>query len=213
MRNLQMNEQSAVILPQMIEPESRTQMFKLDLLSVDGKKNFDISKIKEYYKTLIFVSLFADILIQGTTSTGSFALGTIKNSLSGAYAERLISSIAEVLQNDLIKMTYQINGWDESRMGRFDFDGIEPADLETFSKAVQRMGATGYLPKNLEVVNAVLDSLGIDQLPEDTVIEDVLPESTTRSGDGMSSGSGGLNGTANSAATNDTSSLNMDNTA
>ena len=197
----------------MIEPESRTQMFKLDLLSVDGKKNFDISKIKEYYKILIFVSLFADILIQGTTSTGSFALGAIKNSLSGAYAERLISSIAEVLQNDLIKMTYQINGWDESRMGRFDFDGIEPADLETFSKAVQRMGATGYLPKNLEVVNAVLDSLGIDQLPEDTVIEDVLPESTTRSGDGMSSGSGGLNGTANSAASNDTSSLNMDNVA
>lgn len=213
MRNLQMNEQSAVILPQMIEPESRTQMFKLDLLSVDGKKNFDISKIKEYYKTLIFVSLFADILIQGTTSTGSFALGTIKNSLSGAYAERLISSIAEVLQNDLIKMTYQINGWDESRMGRFDFDGIEPADLETFSKAVQRMGATGYLPKNLEVVNAVLDSLGIDQLPQDTAIEDVLPEATTRSGDGMSSETGGLNGTANSAATNDTSSMNSENAA
>ena len=213
MRNLQMNEQSAVILPQMIEPESRTQMFKLDLLSVDGKKNFDISKIKEYYKTLIFVSLFADILIQGTTSTGSFALGTIKNSLSGAYAERLISSIAEVLQNDLIKMTYQLNGWDESRMGRFDFDGIEPADLETFSKAVQRMGATGYLPKNLEVVNAVLDSLGIDQLPPDTVIEDVLPDATTRSGDGLSSETGGLNGTANSAATNDTSSMNSENAA
>ena len=213
MRNLQMNEQSAVILPQVIDPESKQPMFKLDLLSVDGKKNFDISKIKEYYKTLIFVSLFADILIQGTTSTGSFALGTIKNSLSGAYAERLISSIAEVLQNDLIKMTYQINGWDESRMGRFDFDGIEPADLETFSKAVQRMGATGYLPKNLEVVNAVLDSLGIDQLPQDTAIEDVLPEATTRSGDGLASESGGLNGTANSAASNDTSSLNMDNTA
>lgn len=213
MRNLQMNEQSAVILPQIVDPDTRTQMFKLDLLSVDGKKNFDISKIKEYYKTLIFVSLFADILIQGTTSTGSFALGTIKNSLSGAYAERLISSIAEVLQNDLIKMTYQLNGWDESRMGRFDFDGIEPADLETFSKAVQRMGATGYLPKNLEVVNAVLDSLGIDQLPEDTVIGDVLPEATTRSGDGLSSESGGLNGTANSAASNDTSSMNMENAA
>ena len=88
-----------------------------------------------------------------------------------------------------------------------------PADLVTFSKAVQRMGATGYLPKNLEVVNAVLDSLGIDQLPEDTVIEDVLPDATTRSGDGLSSETGGLNGTANSAATNDTSSMNSENAA
>ena len=213
MRNLQMNEQSAVILPQVIDPESKQPMFKLDLLSVDGKKNFDISKIKEYYKNLIFTSLFADVLQMGQSSTGSFALGSIKNSLSGAYAERLIANIAEVLQNDLIRQTYELNNWSTERMGTFDYDGIEPADLETFSKAVQRMGATGYLPKNLEVVNAVLDSLGIDQLPEDTVIEDVLPDATTRSGDGMSSESGGLNGTANSAASNDTSSLNMDNTA
>ena len=213
MRNLQMNEQSAVILPQVIDPESKQPMFKLDLLSVDGKKNFDISKIKEYYKTLIFVSLFADILIQGTTTTGSFALGTIKNSLSGAYAERLIANIAEVLQNDLIKMTYQLNSWDESRMGKFDYDGLEPADLETFSKAVQRMGATGYLPKNLDVINAVLTNLGIDPLPEDADLDELLPDSTTRSGDGLSSETGGLNGTANSAATNDTSSMNSENAA
>ena len=209
MRNLQMNEQSAVILPQVIDPESRTPMFKLDLLSVDGKKNFDISKIKEYYKTLIFVSLFADILIQGTTSTGSFALGTIKNSLSGAYAERLISSIAEVLQNDLIKMTYQLNGWDESRMGKFDFDGIEPADLDTFSSAIMRMGASGYVPKTLEVINAVLSNLGIDALPEDTVLEDILPESKSRSGDGAAAGTG--NGTSSSVASQDNSIANMSN--
>ena len=209
MRNLQMNEQSAVILPQVIDSESRTPMFKLDLLSVDGKKNFDISKIKEYYKTLIFVSLFADILIQGTTSTGSFALGTIKNSLSGAYAERLISSIAEVLQNDLIKMTYQLNGWDESRMGKFDFDGIEPADLDTFSSAIMRMGASGYVPKTLEVINAVLSNLGIDALPEDTVLEDILPESKSRSGDGAAAGSG--NGTSSSVASQDNSIANMSN--
>ena len=209
MRNLQMNEQSAVILPQVIDPESKQPMFKLDLLSVDGKKNFDISKIKEYYKTLIFVSLFADILIQGTTSTGSFALGTIKNSLSGAYAERLISSIAEVLQNDLIKMTYQLNGWDESRMGKFDFDGIEPADLDTFSSAIMRMGASGYVPKTLEVINAVLSNLGIDALPEDTVLEDILPESKSRSGDGAAAGTG--NGTSSSVASQDNSIANMSN--
>lgn len=209
MRNLQMNEQSAVILPQVIDPESKQPMFKLDLLSVDGKKNFDISKIKEYYKTLIFVSLFADILIQGTTSTGSFALGTIKNSLSGAYAERLIANIAEVLQNDLIKMTYQLNGWDESRLGSFDYDGLEPADLDTFSSAIMRMGASGYVPYTLDVINAVLGNLGIDPLPEGTVLEDILPESKSRSGDGAAAGSG--NGTSNSVASTDNSIANMSN--
>lgn len=209
MRNLQMNEQSAVILPQVIDPESKQPMFKLDLLSVDGKKNFDISKIKEYYKNLIFTSLFADVLQMGQSSTGSFALGSIKNSLSGAYAERLIANIAEVLQNDLIKQTYIINGWNESRIGKFDFDGIEPADLDTFSSAIMRMGASGYVPKTLEVINAVLSNLGIDALPEDTVLEDILPESKSRSGDGAAAGTG--NGTSNSVASQDNSIANMSN--
>ena len=210
MRNLQMNEQSAVILPQVIDPESKQPMFKLDLLSVDGKKNFDISKIKEYYKNLIFTSLFADVLQMGQSSTGSFALGSIKNSLSGAYAERLIANIAEVLQNDLIKQTYILNGWNESRIGKFDFDGIEPADLDTFSSAIMRMGASGYVPKTLEVINAVLSNLGIDALPEDTVLEDILPESKSRSGDGAAAGTG--NGTSNSVASQDNSIANMSNT-
>ena len=209
MRNLQMNEQSAVILPQVIDSESRTPMFKLDLLSVDGKKNFDISKIKEYYKNLIFTSLFADVLQMGQTATGSFALGSIKNSLSGAYAERLIANIAEVLQNDLIKQTYILNGWNESRIGTFDYDGIEPADLDTFSSAVMRMGASGYVPKTLEVINAVLSNLGIDALPEDTVLEDILPESKSRSGDGAAAGTG--NGTSSSVASQDNSIANMSN--
>lgn len=209
MRNLQMNEQSAVILPQVIDPESKQPMFKLDLLSVDGKKNFDISKIKEYYKNLIFTSLFADVLQMGQSSTGSFALGAIKNSLSGAYAERLIANIAEVLQNDLIKQTYILNGWNESRIGKFDFDGIEPADLDTFSSAIMRMGASGYVPKTLEVINAVLSNLGIDALPEDTVLEDILPESKSRSGDGAAAGTG--NGTSSSVASQDNSIANMSN--
>lgn len=209
MRNLQMNEQSAVILPQVIDPESKQPMFKLDLLSVDGKKNFDISKIKEYYKNLIFTSLFADVLQMGQSSTGSFALGSIKNSLSGAYAERLIANIAEVLQNDLIKQTYILNGWNESRIGKFDFDGIEPADLDTFSSAIMRMGASGYVPKTLEVINAVLSNLGIDALPEDTVLEDILPESKSRSGDGAAAGTG--NGTSSSVASQDNSIANMSN--
>ncbi len=209
MRNLQMNEQSAVILPQVIDPESKQPMFKLDLLSVDGKKNFDISKIKEYYKNLIFTSLFADVLQMGQSSTGSFALGSIKNSLSGAYAGRLIANIAEVLQNDLIKQTYILNGWNESRIGKFDFDGIEPADLDTFSSAIMRMGASGYVPKTLEVINAVLSNLGIDALPEDTVLEDILPESKSRSGDGAAAGTG--NGTSSSVASQDNSIANMSN--
>ena len=210
MRNLQVGEQMAVILPAVFDEQGKP-MYSLQLLSSDGKKNFDLNKIKDYYKNLIFTSLFSDVLQMGQSATGSFALGAIKNSLSGAYAERLIANIAEVIQNDLIRQTYELNNWSTERMGTFDYDGIEPADLETFSKAVQRMGATGYLPKTLDVINTVLINLGIDPLPEDADLDEILPDSTTRSGDGMEKGSG--NGTSDSVAGEDNSSMNMENNA
>lgn len=211
MRNLQMNEQSAVILPQVIDPESRTPMFKLDLLSVDGKKNFDISKIKEYYKNLIFTSLFSDVLTLGQSSTGSFALGSIKNSLSGAYAERLISNIAEVIQNDLIRQTYEINSWPTDRMGKLDFDNLDNTDIESLSKYLQRVASVGLLEKDRAVLNAVRQGIGIDPLPEDLPPQqDLLTPETSRSGDGMVTPG---EGTATNVSGQDTTSNNLENAA
>ena len=211
MRNLQMNEQSAVILPQVIDAESRTPMFKLDLLSVDGKKNFDISKIKEYYRGLIFISLFADILLQGVTNTGSFALGSIKNSLSGAYAERLISNIAEVIQNDLIRQTYEINSWPTDRMGKLDFDNLDNTDVESLSKYLQRVASVGLLEKDRAVLNAVRQGIGIDPLPEDLEPQlDLITPETSRASDGLATP---FEGTRTSDGGQNDNDGNLDNAA
>ena len=211
MRNLQMNEQSAVILPQVIDEGSKQPMFKLDLLSVDGKKNFDISKIKEYYKNLIFTSLFSDVLTLGQSSTGSFALGSIKNSLSGAYAERLISNIAEVIQNDLIRQTYELNSWPTERMGKLDFDNLDNTDVESLSKYLQRVASVGLLEKDRAVLNAVRQGIGIDPLPEDLEPQlDLITPETSRASDGLATP---FEGTRTSDGGQNDNDGNLDNAA
>lgn len=215
MRNIQMNSQSAMILPNAIDPETKQPLFKLDLLSLDGKKGFDITKIKEYYKNLILTSLFADVLVMGQTATGSFALGSIKNSLSGGYAKSMIQSIVDVLNNELILQTYVMNGWNPARAGRLDVDSVDDTDLETLSKAFQRLGATGFLPKTADVINRGLEALGVDRLDPNISQEELdsmLSEKTTRSGDGMQEGLNSGTGSATGAAGN-SSDLNSDNTA
>jgi hypothetical protein len=184
-RNLQVGEQMGIILPSLYDEQGKP-LYKIELLSSDGKKNFDLNKIKEYYKNLIFTSLFSDVLTLGQSSTGSFALGSIKNSLAGAYAERLIANIAEVLQTDLIKQTYEINSWDTARIGKFDYDGIEPADLETLGKFLQRVASTSLIEKDREVLNFVRETLGIDPRPEDEEPrKEYLSENTSRASDGL----------------------------
>lgn len=212
MRNLQMNQQSAMILPQVFDPDTKQPLFKLELLSLDGKKGIDTSKVKEYYKTMIMTALFADVLIMGQTSTGSFALGEVKNSLTGNAAEVLLKGVATTLNNDLAKQTYELNGWDTSRMGSFDYEDLDAADLETFSKAIQRFGATGYLPKTHDVINKVLGSIGVDNIPDSTDLDKILPEQTTKSGEGMKEGMNSGTGSANGSSGN-SSDLNSDNTA
>lgn len=209
MANLQINQQSAMILPQAFDPETKQALFKMDLLSVSGQKGFDTTKIKEYYKNLILTSLFADILIMGQSSTGSFALGQIKNSLTGTAAESFISTIRDVINKDLIRQTYELNGWDASRACVIDYENIDSVDAETFSKAIQRIASVGFLTKDLDTINKIRNVLGTDELPEGTDFESLLSDITSRSGDGMSKGSG--NGTSDNVAGTDNSSNNADN--
>jgi hypothetical protein len=211
MRNLQLNQQSALILPQAHDPDTKQPLFELELLSLNGSKAMDTSKIKEYYKNLILTSLFADILVLGQSGNGSNALGQVKNSLSATAAESMLKKIRDVINEDLIKQTYELNGWDTSRMGHMDFDNLEIEDLESFSKAVQRFSSTSVLEIDRAVLNRVRESLGVDSLPDDEEPNaDYLPAMTSRSGDGFKTAG---EGTATSPSGADTSSGNLENAA
>lgn len=209
-RNLQQNQQSGVILPQAFDPETRQPLFSLELLSNQGSKNFDSDKIKDYYKKAILTTLFADILILGQGSSGSFALGVVKNSLTGAAAEAMLKNIADVLTNDLLVQTFTLNGWDTSRIGKFDFDNLDNTDIESTSKAYQRYASTGLLELDREVLNAVRVSVGVDPLPIDLAPQkDILTGNTSKSGAGFASPTGV--GTSTTLSGSDTSSNNLEN--
>jgi len=209
MRNLQMNQQSALILPQAYDQDTRQPLFSLELLSLNGNKAMDTTKIKEYYKNLILTSLFADLLVMGQNGGGSFALGQIKSSLSGNAAEAMLKRITQVINDELVRQTYELNGWDTSRMGYMDFDNIQTEDLESFSKAIQRYASTGIIEIDRPVLNRVRESVGIDALPEDEEPNsDAMPNNTSRSGDGFATAG---EGTATNPSGSDTSSNNLEN--
>lgn len=213
-RNIQNNSQSGVVLPSSVDPETRQPMFSLDLLSAEGgKKNFDTTEVKQYYQNQIFTGLFADVLILGQGGVGSFAMGQIKNSLTGSAVEAMLDNIVDEFNRDVVRQLYELNGWEISRAAKLDYEGLNAMDLETLSKAYQRLASTSMIEKDREVLNAVRKSLGIDPKPDDAEIdESVLTPNTSRSGDGMQVGRTG-NGTATSVSGEDTSSNNLENTA
>lgn len=210
MRNMQLNQQSAMILPQTFDPDTKQPMFSLELLSLNGGKAMDTSKIKEYYKNLILVSLFADILTMGQTSTGSFALGQIKNSLSGNAADSMLRRLCDVINEELIRQTYELNGWDTSRMGYMDYENLQTDDLESFSKAVQRYKSTSSIELDRSVLNRIRESIGVDALPEDMPPqEELLGAMTSRASDGMATAGAGTSTDGNNIASGDANLENV----
>lgn len=131
--------------------------------------------------------------------------------MTGIAAETMIKVVAEVLNKELIQQTYELNGWDVTRCGTLDYDGIDDTDLESVSKAFQRYSSTGLLELDREVLNSVRNSLGIDELPVDLEPQtEILTGNTSKSGAGLATAG---EGTSLSPNGTDTSSNNLENTA
>lgn len=209
-RNLQQNTQSGVLLPSEVDDTTKAQLFSLELLSNNGQKNYDTGAVKEYYQNLIYTGLFADILKMGSGKSGSYALGTLKNSLLGSAMESMMNRALAVINDDLIVQTYKLNGWDTSRTCRIDVDDLQKIDLDSYSKAIQRFASTGIFPVTNATINSILNALDMDQLPEGQDLAEVLTDFTSRASDGMVTAG---EGTSTSVSGEDTSSSNLDNAA
>jgi len=211
-RNIQNNSQSGLILPSNVDPDTRQKLFDIQLLSTEGKKNFDTTEVKTYYQNLIYTGLFADILILGNNNVGSFALGQVKNSLTGAAAQAMLDNIVDAFNRQVIRQLYELNGFNPARACQLDYEGLNQTDLETLSKFLQRTASVGLVEKDRATLNVIREAIGTDAKPEDEPVdESILTGNTSRASDGMAKGSG--NGTSDFVAGTDTSSLNADNAA
>lgn len=206
-RNIHTNQQSGLVLP-LAYGDDKQPLYKFELLKNEGGKAYDTSGIKTYYSNAILTALSADLLIMGQGSTGSYALGNIKGSLAAIAIEAKLKEICNVINQQLIPLIGRMNGWEMTRLPYMEIDDLESVSLEDVSKYIQRTASVGLLPRTKEVVDRVLNLIGLDSLPEGTNLDDVLPESTSKSGQELDNPLEGSRKTATEGNDNDN---NLDN--
>ena len=207
-RNIQQNQQSGMVLPLAYDETTKQPLFKFELLKNEGGKAYDTTNIKQYYSNAILTALSADLLIMGQGSTGSYALGNIKNSLSAIAIESKLKEICNVVNHHLIPLIARMNGWEMTRLPFIAVDDLESVSLEETSKFLQRVGSIGILPKTLPVVNRVLNLLGLDSLPEDADLSELLTDNTSKAGQELDNP---LEGSRRTASTGNDNDNNLDN--
>lgn len=209
-RNIHLNQQAGLVLPHQVDDLTKQPLYKFELLKNEGGKAYDTSGIKQYYSNAILTALSADILVMGQGSTGSYALGSIKGTLSAIAIEAKLKEICNVINLQLIPMIGRMNGWDMTRLPYIEVDDLEAVSLEEVSKFVQRVGSIGLLPRTHAVVNRMLTLIGLDAIPLNVDLDTVLLDKTSKSGQELDNPLEGSRRTAGDGNDNDS---NLDNSA
>lgn len=208
-RNLHNNEQAGMVMPMAYDPDTKQPLFKFDLMGVEGGKSYDTTEIIRRYDNKILTALFADLLVMGQSSTGSFALGDLKNNLMQLAIEARFQEISNVINRDLIPQTFALNGWTDSEYPEVYVDHLQDDDIDSVSKFYQRVASVGMLTRTLDVVNKIREAIDLEPLPEGTNLDDVLPEKTSKASEGMARGAS--NGTSDDVQERDNSLSNLEN--
>lgn len=212
--NMHQAKQSGLILPLLLD-ENGKRMFDFEVMNITGQKAHDINEIINRYNAEILVSLFADILALGQSGGGSFALGETKISIIEMGVEAALDEIKNQLNHQLVRTLFEQNGWDTAIMPEFTYGKVSRESLDEVSKFIQRVKATGMMPRNRETVNWTLKQADIPyRVPDsmsDEEFDEMMGESTSKSGASLNTPTGGLNGTANSVDTDDNSVSNKEN--
>lgn len=213
--NAHSGEQSFFMLPS--DTKDNAPQYSMTLKGIDGMgKQYSTAQLISDRKKSILDRLGAGFINVGNDKGGSYNLSESKQTIHTQFVQRVNEIILEALNENLIPQVLALNDirLPESEMPYVKCGEIVDVDMEGFSKAIQRIGAVGYLPKTPEVINKILEVLGIDYKVEDDISQDdllkMLGQDTSRAGDGMTAGSTG-NGTGKMSATRDNSAANLDN--
>lgn len=211
-RNIQNNEQSGLILPQIFDETGRNPLFSFELMGTTGGKSYNTNEIIQRYQNEILQTLFADVLKLGQDGVGSYSLADSKSSLVSMALEARLKEIQNVLQ-DLTKQLFQLNGWSLEELPYFQYGDLEKPNLEVIGKAIQQLKATSLIAPTAGNINFIAEMIGLPdridpEMPQEE-LNNLLGPMTSRSGDGAAAG--GFNGTSKSVSVDDNSASNLDN--
>jgi hypothetical protein len=185
-RNIQMNEQSGLILPQAFDPESRQPLFKFELTSTMGGKMYDTDTIIKRWDNKILMVLFAAMAI-----------------------EARLKEIQDTLNNDLVPQLFALNGeiLTAKELPKFKYGDLDEVDLDEFSKAIQRMGSVGALELDRDMANKIRESIKVTPKGVDEPVDkEEIMGGDSQAGNGMAAGGG--NGASGKPSSRDNAAAN-----
>lgn len=140
--NIRRDQQEGLILPT-ITDENGNQLYKLELLSAGGGRQFDTNTIITRYDQRIATTVLADFILLGQQAYGSYALSSDKTNLFSISIRTWLEIIKSVMNEHAIPRLFNVNGMSTESMPQLTYGDIETPPLTEIGTFIQQLAGAG----------------------------------------------------------------------
>lgn len=140
--NIRRDQQEGLILPAIYD-DGGNQLYRLELLSTGGTRQFDTNTIITRYDQRIATTVLADFILLGQSAYGSYALSSDKTNLFSLSLRAWLEVIKNVMNQHAIPRLFSVNGFSVKKLPELTYGDIETPPLTEIGTFIQQLAGAG----------------------------------------------------------------------
>jgi hypothetical protein len=141
--SIKRDEQEGILMPMAFDEEGKNPLYKLELLSTGGDRQFDTNAIINRYDERIAMSMLADFILMGHQAVGSYALSTTKTGLFSTALSAFLDLIVGEINLQAIPRLVLLNGWSLKDCPTLQHGKIDTTDLSKLGSFLKQLSDAG----------------------------------------------------------------------
>ena len=141
-RNIRRDELEGAVMPSVFD-DAGHQVYKLELLSSGGQRQFDTNEIITRYDQRIATTVLGDFILLGQQVHGSFAMSSDKTDMFATSLHSYLMSITAVINDVEIPRLFKLNDMPLDRLCKILPGDIETPDLGALGNYIQVLAGAG----------------------------------------------------------------------
>jgi hypothetical protein len=140
LKNLKLNEQQFVLYPLAYNDKDHP-LFKMDLMSSPGQRQFDTNTIIARWNHQILITTLTDFLLLGSQKVGSYSLSTDKTELFGTALGAWLDTICDTINHTAIPRLGILNAIPQALLPKLAHGSTMKINLKALGEYLNKLGA------------------------------------------------------------------------
>jgi hypothetical protein len=163
--SIKRDQQEGVVWPSDTD-ENGNQIYRLELLSSGGMRQFDTDAIIARYDQRIAMTLLADFILLGHEQVGSHALSQDKTDIFVTAIEAWLQSIADVINRFAIPKLMHLNGVHPDLHPKFLFGDVQHTSMQQLCDYVAKLTGANLIVPDDELEAHLRQAADLPPIPE-----------------------------------------------